>query len=131
MDSWIHWIWITFFVVLIVLHYVYPVRLREGMESSSSSSCEQVSSQKNAGTIAYLQQAVDNLQKSMNTIQSKDANQEASIATLQDKVNSMNTQLDKDTKQSQQNTTSLKQISAELQDRMKSHQQQMAQVKNN
>lgn len=119
--SWIHWIWITILVVIILLHH-FPIR--EGM----SSKCEDVSTTKNAGNIEYLQNAVSKLQETMNKLQVDDNKHEASIDTLNNKVSKMNEQLTKDTKLSEQNQTSLKQISAELQDRIKTHNQRGEQL---
>lgn len=125
--SWIHWIWITLLVVIIAWYHglVVPSQhLKEGMTSG----CEDVSVQKNAGTIQYLQDSVSKLQETMNKIQIEENKQDASLDTLQDQVKQMNEQLSKDTTLSKQNKTSLKQISNEIQSRIKAHNQQTQQI---
>lgn len=127
--SWIHWIWITLLVVIIAWYHglVVPSQhLKEGMTSG----CEDVSVQKNAGTIQYLQDAVSKLQETMNKIQIEENKQDGALESLQDQVKQMNEQLSEDTKLSKQNETSLKQISSELQDRIKSHNQRGQQLSN-
>lgn len=119
--SWIHWIWITLLLVIIVL---YHIPTKEGMTSK----CDDVSVTKNAGTIEYLQTAVGKLQETMNKIQIEENKQESSIDTLNQQVKQINDQLTQDTKLSQQNQTSLKQISNELQDRIKAHNQRGEQL---
>jgi len=98
--------------------------MKEGMTSK----CDEVSATKNAGTIEYLQSAVSKLQETMNKIQIEENKQDASLDTLTNQVKEINEQLSKDTKLSQQNQTSLKQISAELQDRIKAHNQRGQQL---
>ena len=128
--SWIHWIWITLLVVIIVLYHTSTIMkpMRKGLKEGMTSKCDEVSATKNAGTIEYLQSAVSKLQETMNKIQIEENKQDASLDTLTNQVKEINEQLSKDTKLSQQNQTSLKQISAELQDRIKAHNQRGQQL---
>lgn len=125
-KDWIHWIWIVLFSAIIVNHFWITIfTTREGMENSS---CDQVSSQKNAGNIAYLQETVSKLQQMMNSLQVKDNQQQASLNTLEGDVSTLKTDVEKNTKLSKQNETTVTQMQTEIQDRIKAHQKKMQDV---
>lgn len=132
MITWIDTVWVIFLVMLVIndllTSYFRPVR--EGLSNSNDNGCDQVTAHKNAGSIAYLQDAVSKLQQTMNSLQTQDDKQQSSIETLEGKVKDMETQLSADTKLSKQNDTAIRGIQTQIQDRIKEHQARMEQVKN-